>query len=146
MNVVSLDLDTLASDTATLEILKPGGVEGTGWVITFAGPGHPKAIAWSNESSRRNLRKEQQIEQARANGKKYKAEDRDPEGIRRDNIRWAVAHIVDWTPVDIGGGPITFSEEAATTLLLNPKMGFALLQMMEFLADDRSFTKRSATT
>ncbi|MBX3536435.1 MAG: hypothetical protein KF735_02255 [Chelatococcus sp.] len=146
MNVVSLDLDTLSTDTANLEILKPGGVEGTGWVITFAGPGHSKAIAWSNENSRRNLRKEQQMEQARANGKKYKAEDREPEEVRRDNIRWVVAHIVDWTPVDIGGGPVAFTEEAATQLLLNPKMSWAILQMIEFLADDRSFTKRSATT
>ena len=146
MTAVSLDLDALSSDTATHEILKPGGVEGTGWVITFAGPSHPRAVAWSNENSRRTLRKEQQVEQARANGKKYKAEDRDVDDVRRENIQWVVAHIVDWTPIDIGDGPVAFSDAAATELLLNRRMGWALVQMIDFLADDRSFTKRSATT
>ncbi len=143
-----IDLSSIIpTDTAVLEILKPGGLEGTGWKITFAGPAHPKAVAWSNEASRKNLRKQQQIEQAQVNGRKFKAEDKDPEEQRRENVSWVVSRITDWTPVRLGpGDAITFSETAATDLLMKPELGFAFAQMVDFLADDRSFTQRSATT
>lgn len=131
-------------DSAVLEIMKPGGVEGTGWKITFAGPGHPKAIAWSNEQSRRGLRKEQRIEQAQVNGKKYKPDEIEVDDRRRENVGWVVSRILDWTPVKIGGETIAFSESASTALLMRPDMGWAFGQMVEFLADERSFTRRSA--
>jgi hypothetical protein len=144
---VAVDLMAiLPADTATLEILKPGGTEGTGWIVTFAGPGHDKAVAWQNEQGKRNLRKQAQIEQAQVNGKKYKAEDRDVDDVRRDNVGWVVSRILDWTPVRLGADPIRFSEAAATELFMQPRMAWALNQMVEFLADERSFTPRSASS
>lgn len=135
------------ADTALLEILKPGGIESTGWTITFAGPSHPKTIAWQTESTRKTLRRQQQVEAAQVNGRKYKPEDRDVDEQRRDNVAWIVARIVDWSPVRLGRGePVVFSEAAATELLLRPELGWAFGQMVEFLVDERSFTKASATT
>jgi hypothetical protein len=145
--VVAVDLMAiLPADTATIEILKPGGTEGTGWIITFAGPGHDKAVAWQNEQGKRNLRKQAQIEQAQVNGKKYRSEDRDVDDVRRDNVSWVVSRILGWTPVRLGGDPIVFSDVAATELLMQPRMAWALNQMVEFLADERSFTPRSASS
>lgn len=142
----AIDLSAiLPADTSVLEILKPGGTEGTGWLITFAGPGHAKTVAWTTEQSRRNLRKEAQREAQRENGRKIKPDERDPDDVRRENIGWVVARIVDWTPVKLGGAPIAFSEAAAMDLLMKPEMGWAYVQMVDFLADERSFTRRSET-
>jgi hypothetical protein len=134
------------ADTAVLEILKPGGIESTGWTITFAGPSHDKTIAWQTESSRKNLRRQQQIEAAQVNGRKYKPEERGPDEQKRENVAWIVARIVDWSPVRLGpGDPVAFSETAAMELLMRPDLGWAFVQMVEFLVDERSFTKASAT-
>lgn len=142
----AIDLSAiLPADTSVLEILKPGGTEGTGWRITFAGPGHPKTVAWTTEQSRRNLRKEAQRDAQRENGRKIKPDDRDPDDVRRENVGWVVSRIIDWTPVKLGGPPIAFSEAAAMDLLMKPEMGWAYVQMVDFLADERSFTRRSAT-
>ncbi len=136
----------IPQDISSLEIMKPGGIEGTGWHVQFAGPAHPKTVAWNNEQNRKNLRRSQQIEQAQVNGKKFKSEDRDVDEVRRDNVAWVVARIVDWTPVRLGpGDPVAFAEEAAIRLLMQPNMGWAFSQMIEFLVDERSFTKGSAT-
>lgn len=131
----------MPADTSVLEILKPGGTEGTGWKVTFAGPGHPKTVAWQTEQSRRNIRKAAQIEASQANGRKVKPEDREPDDVRRENVEWVVARIVDWTPVKIGGKEYVAAD--ATDLLMRPEMGWAYVQMVEFLADERSFTRRS---
>jgi hypothetical protein len=142
-----VDLSALIPlETAVLEILKPGGIESTGWKITFAGPAHPKTVAWQNEQSRKNLRKQQQIEQAQVNGRKFKADDKDPDEQKRETVSWIVSRIVDWTPVKLGpGDAITFSDSAATDLLVKPELGWAFSQMVDFITDDRSFMQRSAT-
>ena len=147
MNAI-VDLSAfIPTDTAVLAILAPGGVTSTGWNVTFAGPGHPKAVAFTEEASRKNLRRQRQIETAQINGRKYKPEEREVDEARRENVAWVVARIVDWTPVKLGpGDPIAFSDGAAFELLLRPEMGWALGQMVEFLADERSFTKGSAKT
>jgi len=148
MDTHAVDLSAfIPQDTADLEILKPGGVEGTGWTVTFAGPSHPKTIAFGNELSRKNLRRSRLIEAAQVNGKKFKPEEREVDEVRRENVSFVVSRIVGWTPVRLGPGePIAFSEEAATNLLIDPKLGWVLNQMTEFLAEERSFTKGSATT
>lgn len=145
MNAV-VDLSAIVpQDTADIEILKPGGTEGTGWIITMAGPSHPKAVAYANDQARRNLREQNLIKAAQVNGKKYKPDEKSPDEQRVENVKWIVSHIVDWTPVSLGGDPIQFSEKAATDLLLKREMGWAFIQLVEFLNDDRSFTKRSET-
>lgn len=143
---MSIDLTSvLPTDTAIMEVLKPGGLEGTGWKITFGGPAHPRTIAWSNEAARKGLRKAQQVEQAQVNGKKFKAEDRDPDDVRKENVAWVVARIVEWTPITIGGKEYPFTDAVATELLIKPEMGWAFGQMVEFLGAETSFTQRSVT-
>lgn len=135
------------ADAAVLEILKPGGIESTGWKITFAGPSHDKTIAWQTENSRKALRRQQQQEAAQINGRKYKPEEREPDDQKRDNVSWIVARILDWSPVRLGpGDPVPFSEAKAIELLMRPDLGWAFAQMVEFLVDERSFTKASATS
>lgn len=146
MNAIDLSAFVL-NDTAILEILAPGGVTSTGWNITFAGPGHPKAVAFNEAKTRENLRRQRQIEAAQVNGRKFKPEDREVDEVRRENVAWIVARIIDWTPVKLGAGdPITFSDDAAFKLLLNPDFAWVLSQMVDFITDERSFTKGSAKT
>ena len=145
---MALDLSSsIPADTSTLEILKPGGVEGTGWFIEFAGPAHPKTIAWTNDSARKGLRKQQQIEQQQFNGKKVKVEDRDIDDVRKENVSWVVSRIVGWDPApDFGDGAVVFSEKAALDLLVKPEVGWAFAQMVEFLSNETSFIRRSAAS
>ena len=133
-------------DTGILDIRKAGTEQPTGWKITFAGPSHPKTLAWADRQSRRALHRQAAIEAAQVNGRKYKPEERTPDDVRRDNVEWIVARILDWTPIKVGGEVIAFSEAAATRLLSRPEMGWAFQQMVDYLADERSFTRRSATS
>jgi hypothetical protein len=133
----------LPQDETTIEIMKPGGIEGTGWKVTLAGPAHEKTQAWVLENTRRNLRKQQQIEAAQVNGRKFKPEDRDVTDARRENVEWVVSRIVDWTPVKIGAETFPFSDAVAVDLLSRPALGFAFNQIVEAIGDERSFTKAS---
>lgn len=133
----------MPADTAVLDILKPGGTEPTGWKITFVGPGHEKAVAFANENARRDLRRQQRIEAAQVNGKKYKPDERDPDDVRRENAEWVVSRILDWTPIRIGDELIAFSPERAIALFLDRKMQWAFGQCIEFLVDERSFSRGS---
>lgn len=142
----AIDLSAvMPSDTSAYEMKAPGTGAPTGWKITLAGPGHAKAIAWSNEQQRKGLRRQAQIEAQQANGRKIKAEDRDLDEVRRDNIGWVVSRILDWTPVKIEGEVFAFSDESAAKLLLKPTMGWAFVQLIDALADERTFTPRSAS-
>lgn len=143
VSVVSL-IDVIPEDTADLEILKPGRTEGTGWFITIAGPGHPQTIALNDDERKRGVRRAQQIESAQINGRKWKGEDEDADEVRRRNVERVVRRIVSWTPVDIGAGPVEFAPDTATALFLNPRMDWVVVQILEFISDERSFTPRSA--
>ena len=138
----------MPEDTALFEVLDPGGTKATGWVIEFAGPSHPKTVEWANKNAKEQLRREAQMEAARVNQRKYKPDEKEPDEVRRANVEWVVSRIVSWTPVRIphlSPDTIEFSEKAASDLLMRPEMGWAYLQMVEFLADIRSFTKGSVT-
>lgn len=141
--VLSLD-SILPKDTSTLSILKPGTDQPTGWTVEFAGPSHAKTVEWANEAARKSLRKSQSIEQQQLNGKKVKVEDRTPEDVKKENVQWVVARIVDWSPVKIGDKTYTFSESNAMELMLKPEMGWAFVQMVDFLTAAESFTTDSA--
>lgn len=144
MSSDSVDLLAFAPvDESVLEILAPGTGAPTGWAITFAGPSHPRTVAWSDERARRSLRRQGRIEAAQANGRKYKADDRDLDEVRRENVDSIVARILRWTPLKIGGEEIAFSPERATELLIDPRFSWVLGQCLEFLGDEASFTKGS---
>lgn len=149
MNSKSVSLSSLQSaDTIEREIMWPGGVEGTGWIITLAGPGHPKTIALTELTARKNLKRQSAIEAAQVNGKKYKPPEMDVEEQRRDNVSSIVARIVSWRGLKENdeGPEIEFSEAKATEMFMDPKMGWVFWQLVEYLADDRAFMTRFATT
>jgi hypothetical protein len=139
-------MDDLPMDTSDLHVVKPGTNKRTGWVVTFAGPGHPKTIALNTETLRKQLDEAKRIKQSQANSRKVKLDDEQPEDSRREFIEGLVARIVTWSPVDFGEGPIEFSDKAAVALLLDPKKGAYVSQFVDFLIDDRAFMKGSATT
>lgn len=137
--------DFLPVDTKTLDVLRPGGVGSTGWTITFAGPEHPQTVAWSQTSAKKALKRAEAIEQSQINGKRFKVDERSVDEVRRENVAWVVARIVDWTPIRFEGKEIAFSPAAATELLARPAMSWALAQMIDLLSSETSFMKTSAT-
>lgn len=135
--------DFEASDTGKMEVLDVQG-NPTGWFWEFAGPGHPKTEALNNRISRERLRKQAQIEQAQANGRKYKVDPETPDDIRAKNIADIVERLVGWSDIEIGGKPFPFTAENATEFLSHPKRVGVVVQAVEFLANEKSFTPRSA--
>jgi hypothetical protein len=115
----------------------------TTWIWTFAGPGHPKTIEQNNRLARERLREESAMEQARVNGKKWKADTETPDQARARNINLVVERLLGWTPVKLSGEAYPFSEENARALLADPRKGL-FAQASEFLASETAFTKASA--
>lgn len=138
----------LPLDESVLTIEAPDG-RPTTWKITIAGPAHPKTVAWGEVAARRSLHRQSMQEQARVNGRKWKADETTPEEQLRLNVEWIVARIIGWTPVRVkqfSPEPIPFSEAVAVELLSKPYMSFAFRQLVEFISDDASFARRSETT
>lgn len=138
------DLDAL--DEAELAIKHPSTGEVTTWVWTFYGPGHPKTVEIANKVSRDALRDLAAQKQARVNGKKWKEEEQSVDQLRNENVDAIVARTKTFTPVKIGVETIEFSPEAAKKLLLDRKKGWLFAQAMEFLKEDESFIRPSATS
>jgi hypothetical protein len=136
----------MAADQTEIEIMWPGGTEGTGWFLTIAGPGHEKSRALADAIGKRILRREAQIEAASFNGRKYKPPEVDIEERRRENVANVCARILGWRGLtDDAGAEIKFSEEQALKIFLDPAFGWAYNQVSDYLNDERSFTRRSAT-
>jgi hypothetical protein len=143
--VTTFDINDLdAIDQADMVILAKG--RPTNWVWTFAGPGHPKAVALSNRLSRERLRKEAEQEQARVNGKKWKAEQDSVDELARQNADIIVERLLGWSSVQMAGEDYPCTPENARKLLLDPKKGSLALQALEFIGDQNSFLQRSSTT
>lgn len=135
----------LAAQTADLNVVYPGTNQPTGWIVTFAGPSHPKSMAFSDEATREMAKKTADIERAQVNGRKWKGDDDlDPQDIRRKNISNVIRRIVTWTPVDFGTGPVEFEEEAAIELFMDPAKGNYFAQFVDFLTGEKAFFKASA--
>jgi hypothetical protein len=143
--VTDLSAD-VPSDTYDLAMLKPGTATPNGWVITLAGPSHPKTIAFKNDAQRDRLHKEATIEASQVNGRKFKPDIRTPEDENTRTVKWLVSRIVTWTPVKIGADTIEFSDDAATKLLLKPVMAPYIEQVVSYLQGERSFMPTSATS
>lgn len=134
--------DFAAADTGKMQVLDAAG-NPTGWFWEFAGPGHPKTEALNNRLARERLHKSAQIEQAQVNGRKWKAEEDEPDEVRAKNIADLVERIVGWSEVEIDGETFAFSAAAAIEFLSHPKRVGVLTQAMEFVATEKSFTQRS---
>lgn len=140
---VSFDsFDAFASaDTANMDVIVHGKV--TGWIWTFAGPGHEKTIAQGERMAKQRLHDEAQKEQARVNGRKWKARDETPEEKREENINYVIERLIGWSPIQIGGQDFPFTEANARKMLGDRRNPALLGQAFEFLAADDSFTPRS---
>lgn len=143
-DVVDLSAD-IPADTFDLAILKPGTATPTGWVITLAGPAHPKTLAFKNSAQRDRLQKEAAIEATQVNGRKFKPDVRTPQDDDERTVKWLVSRIVNWTPIKIGSETIEFSDEAAVKLFLKPVMAPYIGQIVEYLQSERSFMPTSAS-
>jgi hypothetical protein len=137
-------LDSL--DTADLEVCHPATGQPTGWVITFAGPGHPQTVAFNERQLRKRMREEREKEQAKTNNRKWKGEDKSTEDVRAENLAALVDRIVGWTPVSINGQDIPFSREMAMQLFGDPRKGWLFSQALDFLVADDSFMPPLPTT
>lgn len=138
----AFDLSSLdAADEAVMEVRANGNR--TGWTWTFAGPGHPKTIELSNRFARDRLRREQAQEQAQVNGKKWKAPDETPDEVLDRNVSLVVARLLGWSPIQMSGADYPFTPDNAKALLMDRRKGQLLVQALEFLGEEQSFTKRS---
>jgi hypothetical protein len=134
-------------DTMEHNVLSADG-RPTGWVITFNSPAHPKAQAYSDALSRKNLRRSLQLDAQVRSGRKVKPEDRDIEEVRRENIEFIASRIVTWTPVripQISNEPLEFSDANVMKVLEHKDMWWLFGQIMDVLGEERSFMPRSVT-
>lgn len=139
------DLGTLrAVDEAELVIKNPKTQKPTTWIWTFYGPGHPKTVVVADRVSREFLAEAREKEQARVNGKKWKADEEDVGDVRAKNIRNIVDRIKTFSPVKLNGKLIEFSPDAARELLLDPSLSWLYSQVSEYLREDASFIPPSA--
>lgn len=134
--------DLESADTATMTVEINGRL--SNWTWTFAGPGHQQTIDYNNRMQRDRLHRESQQEQARVNGKKWKAEEETVDEVRLRNVNWIVARLVGWSQVRIDGDDYVFSADNARALLLDPSKSSLFSQAVDFLADEKSFMQRSA--
>ncbi|MCE7028478.1 hypothetical protein [Jiella avicenniae] len=137
------DLDQIdAADEAEMRVIANGNP--TEWIWRFAGPGHDRTIAQTNRLSRERLHRDREQEQARVNGKKWKAPDESVDEIRERNVKFVTDRLLGWSPVKMGGEDYPFTPENAKKLLLDRRKSALLVQALEFLGEDQSFTKTSA--
>lgn len=139
------DFDLSALDAAD-EAVMTVQANGKDWKWTFAGPGHPKGIAQSERLSRERLHEDRMKEQAAVNGRKWKAPEVSPDESRARQAKFVIERLIGWSPIKVDGSLFTFTEDRALKLLMEPRKTALLIQALEFLGDDRSFTMRSETS
>ena len=138
------DLSALrAVDSIDVEIKHPATLDPTGWIWTLAGPGHPQTLDFAERAQRKRLHEDRMKEQSRVNGKKWRGDEKDPDEIRQENIAGIAARVTNFTPVALDGAEITYSQEAATRLLLDPTFGWLLGQIVDALTADDGFFQKS---
>lgn len=138
-DVAALD----AADEAHMEVR--AGDKPTGWIWTFAGPGHPRAEAQNNRVAREQLDLRRAQQQAQVNGKKWKAPEQSPDELLAGNVDFVLERLLRWSSVTMDGQDYPFTADNARKLLMDRKKGALLQQAIDFVIDDNSFTRRSAT-
>lgn len=136
--------DLGAADTAYMTVAING--KPTSWKWIWAGPGHPKTVAFNERMNRERLATDADREQKRHNGRKVKVEALTPAEDLNEKIDNLLARLVGWTPVKVAGSVLEFSTEAARKILSNPDNhgpGGIYIQCWEFLGNEQSFTKGS---
>jgi hypothetical protein len=142
----SFDISKLrAVEEADMEVVDADG-NGTGWVWTFAGPGHPITVEADRRQAQRFLDRETEKERSQVNGRKWKGEAPKFDERRADGIAYVVARLLRWTDQTLNDEPYPCTAENAKALLLDPNMGLLYEQANAFLMADKSFSRRSAKT
>lgn len=115
------------------------------WYWWLAGPGHPMGEAQAARVSKEARRLNRSIQNAQANNRRWTAPEDNGEDIRESNVNWVMERFLRWTPDEQKFGPdlCRSSPENARKLLLDPRYGWLLDQLLEFLRDVNSFTRRS---
>lgn len=140
------DISNLAAaDEGDLHVLDGEGNK-TGWIWTFAGPGHPATITIDREQNARFISRERDKERAQVNGKKWKGTDETPDELRGRTIAYIVARLLRWTDIEMEGGAFPCTPENARKILSDRRYGLVFDQANEFLREEKDFTKRSAAS
>lgn len=144
MTGFSLD-DFKLADESDLNLRNSAG-QPSGWIWTFAGPGHPKTVAADERQTKRALAIADEQEKARVNGRKYKGSGDTFEEFRDRQINYMIERLLRWSDgMKVDGAPFLCTPENARTILLNAGLG-VYEQVNTFLTDEKSFTPRSAKT
>ncbi len=140
----SFDINKLrAVEEADMEIVDADGA-GTGWVWTFAGPGHPITVEADRRQAQRYLDREAEKERSQVNFRKWKGEAPKVDDRRADGIAYIVARLLRWNEQQLNGEAYPCTPENAKALLSDPNMGLLYEQANAFLMADKSFSRRSA--
>lgn len=143
----SFDLGTLRSaSTAEMHLRHPITQAPLGWAWTIAGPGHDATVKLQNEFARDRLIEEKAKEQARVNGKKWKSPETSAEEERAKFVRRISRRVLGFPPCNLNGEKLIYSPEAVFKLLNDEEFGWLFTQLVEFLGEDASFIKGSATS
>lgn len=143
----AFDLSEIESlDVDELTINHPVTGAPTTWTMQLAGPGHPVTLALQRQAQRERLELNKRIETTRANGKKWKGEDVDPEEEKTRIDRRAAQRILGWSAVTHNGVAFPYTPENALALFAEPRWTKVWQQIMEHFDSDAAFTKRSART
>ncbi len=141
MSGFSLD-DFKLLNEGTLDLKNVRG-EPSGWVWTFAGPGHPKTVAADERAAKHALHVINEQEKIRVNGKRYKGSDDTLDDVRDRNIGYMIERLLGWSDgMTVDGQPFVCTPENARSILLNPGLG-VYEQVNGYLTDEKSFTPRS---
>ena len=138
------DLDTLAyRHSFDHTVLHPATGEPIGLTVTFAGPGHPQAMA-ADEAERiallqRREQRQQEAETAARQGRTLPAERETVAESRSRNARWVAARILTSTPVTVAGNDLVLTPETAAPLLEDPRFGWLADSLVVALSSKASF-------
>lgn len=137
----SLD-DFRLADESDLNLRNSAG-QPSGWIWTFAGPGHPKTVAADERQTKRALEIAEEQEKTRVNGRKWKGSGDTVEAVRDRNIAYIVERLLRWSDgMTVDGKPFPCTPDNARSILLNPGLG-VYEQVNTYLTDEKAFTPRS---
>lgn len=139
----AFDITKLASlPEADMEIMDADG-HGTGWIWTFAGPGHPITVEADRRQGQRFLDREAEKERAQTNGRKWKGDAPKIDERRASGIEYVVSRLLRWSDIEMNGKSFPFNKENAMQICSDPNYNLVYEQANAFLLAEKSFTKRS---
>lgn len=137
--------DFTLPDEGVLEIKKADGTP-SGWKWRLAGPGHPATIAADERQLKYFLDRADDQERARVNYRKWKGGDETVAAVQERGIDYCAARVLGWNEdLQISGAPFPCTPENVRKAFANRAWSI-FDQVNDYLRDERSFTKRSATT